>query len=404
MRERSRLTPFRRELFRLIPASGEHLASHPSTAFIWPTENCSIGCAHCNFSSVPRRPGPPSDLCLNPVSLLEWLRDARVRTMVLCGGGEPLDEPEFCREVIHRCSRTPMNFGIYTSGASLAAPCQPREYVRDWHRLTKGDHQGAFWIRLSVDAFHTQRLGTDVLAQWITAVEEIAPAWKLTLRGLRVAGDRSLRELAGRLGAGLHDHSRSSMRLVLPSGRRIVVERMAFVVDGRGTPEVLTRHGLSLPAEDAAELAPWQALVGRPGQLGRPLSRRLTVGRHHVDLEIHADARVHVLEAQAFDNRLSLNSLTWLQMRETYYRDPLIHAVAVGGLPLAAELISAAIKHGVAPRDTVPFSIERIEDARLLDWVTAAATLRLQDEFRYPEAALALARNVLEAQVAGMRG
>lgn len=384
-------TPFRRRLLSEISPAVEHLAPHPTTAFVWPTETCSIGCAHCNFSSVPRRAGVADALVLEPARLLAWLQDAGARTVTLCGGGEPLDEPEFCRDVVRLAAQTPLNVGVYTSGASLLHPQQPDDYVRDWVRLRGDDPGGRFWVRLSFDLFHTRRLGTQVLADWVEAVQRWAPGWRLSLRGLRVVGDPTLHELAGLLGASL-DERTSGGWLVLPSGRRIAVEQMAYIVDGRGSLDVLTRYGLTLPDADTAALEPVRRLVGRSHHLGRPLSRRLTVGPAHVDLEIHADGVVHVLEAQAVDARLSLDSCSWARLRDAYYRDPLLHAVAVGGLPLVATYLQEAIRDGVAPAHTNPFSVEHLEDRDVLDWVTAAAVVDLAPELRYPASVVEVAR------------
>lgn len=397
------LTPFRRELLALIPPALDHLAPEPTTAFVWPTEHCSIGCAHCNFASMPRRPGAPSDRLLDPGRLVRWLLDAGARRVTLCGGGEPLDEPEFCERTVRTASAAGLDFAIYTGGRSLSEPQAPAEYIRAWQRARGTDPAGQFWLRLSLDAFHADRIGTEVVAEWITRCRELVPDWKLTLRTLDVRGDRSLDEVAAHLGGSVRAPGRGSARLDLPDGRSLVVERMSFIVDGRASLDLLARRGLALPEEDAARLAPWQSLVGRTRQLGRALSRRLTVGSRHVDLEIHADAAVHVLESQPYDSRLSLYDWTWAEMRERYYRDPIIHAVAAGGLDLPAELLREAIERGIAGGSTVPFSVERIADARVLDWVSAVAVRRLADAYGYPAAAVELAERLLAEPAVGAR-
>lgn len=376
------MTPFRRSLLALIPPAFDQLAPYPMTAFVWPTENCSVGCAHCNFASLPRRPGVSGDRALEPTQLVAWLAGAGARRLTLCGGGEPLDEPDFCAAAIRCAQDAGLAVAVYTGGRSLSDPRPPEDYIRAWHG------SGEFWLRLSLDAFHADRLGVEVIADWITKCAELAPDWRVTLRTLRVDGDRSVDDLAALLGAT----RRGPGRLDLPSGRTLVVERMAYIVDGRGSLGLLERRGLTLPAEDAARIVPWQRLAGRTRHLGRVLSRRLTVGSRHVDLEIHADATVHVLESQPFDHRLRLTEHSWAAMRDSYYRDPMVHAVAAGGLDLAAELLRAAIESGVADRTTVPFSIERLTDSRVLDAVTASAVPRLADAYDYPSAAVELAK------------
>lgn len=395
-------TPFRRQLLELVPVPEALLAPHPTTAFVWPTEACSVGCAHCSFGSVRRRPGEPSDVRLDPGALVDWLVDARARSVVLCGGGEPLDEPELCRDVVARASRTHLGIGVYTAGASLDRPREPRDVVQEWVDARADDHTGSFSVRLSFDVFHTRRLGTGVLAAWVEAIEELAPAWRLSLRGLRVVGDPTLDELARTLGAHVEERS-TSARLVLRSGRRVPVERMAYIVDGRGSLAVLARHGVALPPQDAAALAPLVRAAGRGDHLGRPLSRRLTVGPAHVDLEIHADTTVHVLESQAPDLRLSFETHPWDAMRAQYYRDPLVHAVAVGGLPLAASFVQDVIDAGAAPRSTMPFSVEHLDDPDVLDRVTALAVVRLAPVLGYPDAVVALARTRTTAPLTGVR-
>jgi hypothetical protein len=389
------LTPFRRELLSLISPERERLAPEPTTAFVWPTEKCSIGCAHCNFGSLPLRAGMTSDVQLDPQLLVQWLVDAGVRTAVLCGGGEPLDEPDFCNEVIRLCGINDMSFAIYTSGSSLRAPSSPAEDIRRWRQLRGTAASASFWIRLSLDAFHADRLGTSVVADWIRKVEELAPEWRVSVRALRILGDNSLAELAGQLGAVVRERGTSSARLDLQSGRSIPVERMAYIVDGRASIELLSRRGLELPATDQAILSSWQSMLGRGRQIGRVISRPLTVGRHRVDLEIHADTAVHVLESQPFDSRLSLKTYNWIEMRDFYYRDPIVHAVSVKGLPLIADYLRQAIHKKIAPKGTVPFSVERINDPDVLDWLTASVTVHLADLFAYPEQALKMAQRRL---------
>jgi hypothetical protein len=48
----------------------------------------------------------------------------------------------------------------------------------------------------------------------------------------------------------------------------------------------------------------------------------------------------------------------------------------------------------------LPFSIERIDDARVLDWLTAAAVLGAEADY-YPPPAVALARARYDREVRG---
>ena len=384
------LTAFRRDLLRTIDPQSAPLAQSPDVAFTWPTYYCTIGCAHCNFASRAARAHEPNR-ALDPWNLTAWLHDAGARTVTLCGGGEPLDTPDFCRSTVEACSHLGLNWGIYTSGASPSLPRDPTAYVEEWLRVRRVDHGGTMSVRLSVDAFHTERLGLGVIANWIGAVTASAPDWRLSLRGLRIVGDDSFRELAALVNGRVIPYGERGLRLLLKDGRRLPIERMAYIIDGRGSLRTLRRRGLELPGPHAAAVNDARKLAGRGHRLGRVLSRRLTVGPKRTDLEIHSDGSVHVLECQPFDHRLTFEDCSWADVRSAYYRDPIIRAVGRGGLEAVAIHIRAAIELGVAPRTTVPYSIERLRDSRTLDWITARLVMAARDEYDESTRALALA-------------
>ena len=376
------LTAFRKSLLSEMPDNPLGIVASPVRGYVWPTFRCSIGCAHCNFSSLPRLERGQRET-IDPVQIADWLAEAKARTLILCGGGEPLDEPEFCERAIRRAGEHSLNVGIYTSGVSLSRPQAVEDYVETW-RAALGSSHAWFALRLSIDTFHAERIGIAHLAEWITVVRRLAPDWRLSLRGLSLDGDMSVSELAGELGADLVPQGKRSVRLNLKDGTGITVERTGFVLDGRASLEQLARRGLRIPAAQGESLASWTRLVGRTRRIGRPLSRRLPVAKTRVDLEIHSDSAVHVLESQAFDLRLSSRSHTWREMTDLYYRDPLIHAVVIAGLALVAQCLREAIESGVADRGTVPFSIEQIRDPALLDRVTAMVVMALETVVPYP--------------------
>jgi pyruvate-formate lyase-activating enzyme len=104
-----------------IDPAAQSLPERPTVAFVWPTNLCSIGCAHCSFAS--RRTGDPSKQLLanHPDHLTEWLAAAGTRKVIICGGGEPLDEPEFITRTISACAMLGLECAIYTSGVSRRA-------------------------------------------------------------------------------------------------------------------------------------------------------------------------------------------------------------------------------------------------------------------------------------------
>lgn len=386
-------------MLALIDPAAQPLPEHPSVAFVWPTELCAVACAHCSFGSRSTGPASTRLLAQHPKELVQWLKRAQAKTFVACGGGEPLDEPEFLLRTIEACAQHNISFEIYTSGASSAGRVSVRQYILAWRGAWshRANPKLKFRVRLSVDSFHQERIGLEPVAEWIREIEALAPEWTLSLRGIRMEGDNSVRELAELVGAGFREISESVATLTMAKGRRVLVERKGFVFDGRGSIRSLERRGLHFTKTDAAVLQPLVETYGRNFPLGRPISARLTVMHHHMDLEIHSDCVVHLLEAQGVDLRLSFLEQSWEEMRSVYYKDPIVHLVAARGLRGVAELIIRALKLGISKSPNMPFSIEKLKDHSTLDWITAQAMLQNQDQFIYPENALRLAHNHLRS-------
>jgi hypothetical protein len=390
-------TMVRQAILELINPAAQSLPERPTAAFVWPTNLCSIGCAHCNFASM--RIGDPTKqlLASQPDHLVDWLAAAGTRKVIICGGGEPLDEPEFITQTISACARMGLQCDVYTSGVSRRKPVSTPESIRQWREAwrprVRQEHR--LGLRFSVDLFHEERIGLEPVLQWLKELERLAPEWKVAIRGIRVEGDGSVERLAARMNAELRTVTPGSAWMVLPNGRRILVQRKGFVFDGRGRPALLARRGLRLDRQDRPIVEELVDEYGVRAALGRPLSARLTLTSRHIELEVHGDGVVHILESSAPDCRLSLFDHTWESMKRTYYRDPILHRVAVGGLPAVATLIRTAHRLGIGSRQTVPYSIELLDDPDVLAWVTATAVLNNGPRFVYNKAVMDLARRYI---------
>lgn len=376
---------FRKEILELINPLAQPLPGQPSVAFVWPTELCSIGCAHCSYSS--KKTGTKQQHLLSdyPQEIVQWLFDAGVKRFVACGGGEPLDEPEFIAQAIATCARLGLDFEIYTSGVSFSKPYSIEEYIKTWqqHWTNRKRPNQRFNVRLSLDAFHEELIGLEPLIKWIEAVKKYAPEWSVSIRSVRLEGDESVNRLAVALNGRLEKKNNDSGWIMLPAGRKILVMWKGFVFEGRGQLKQLNRLRLKLYQEDATIVEPFINKWNTKNELGRPLSLHHAVSFHRIDLEIHADCEVHVLQSQATDLRLNFLDYSWEDIKNRYYRDPLLHSTVEGGLCAIAGLISDCQKAGVASKDNIPFSIEKITDESILAWVTAKAILTNSKQFHY---------------------
>lgn len=315
------LSDFRRDVFSLIEPDAQPLPKSVAVAYVWPTELCSIGCAHCNFASPKKGIEMRRQLADRAEELVQWLSGADCRTLVVCGGGEPLEEPDFITQALIYCARAGINFEIYTSGTSLNREIDIRSLVREWNAIWQKRRTAADLprVRLSVDAFHEEKIGLTPLVTWINAIEQEAASWTIALRGVRLSNDDSLERLSEALQAELTYAHSGLAHLKLPSGRQIRAELKGLVFDGRASLRALAQRGLALASDDAEIISRLTEKHGSSRPLGRPLSARLTVTTRRIDLEVHSDGVVHVLESQASDIRLNLFDFTWAQIRDVYY-------------------------------------------------------------------------------------
>jgi Radical SAM superfamily len=388
---------FRNLALSMIDPAIQLLPSNPSTVYIWPTELCSISCRHCNFASKPDGNLEKQLIAKHPEAVVKWATEAGVSKLIACGGGEPLDQPECIERIIAACAQEGLRFGIYTSGISRQHPKSAVEHISTWKQLWAAricpEHQIS--VRLSVDSFHEERISLDPVLDWITAIENFAPEFNISIRGLRLKNDSSIKRLADRLNADLRQIHQGSASMKLPSGRRIAVELKGFVFDGRGKMRSLKHLGLEFHDNDTAVLNSHMAKYST-NNLGRPLSARLPVTRGRIDLEVRSDGVVYIMESQAIDLRLSLFTNTWEEIKNHYYRDPIMHCVVKGGLPVVAELILAADQLGISSKKPVLFSVNKLTDQVILDWITAKAILLNCEEFIYGDDLKRHARSYLD--------
>ncbi|MEO1702611.1 MAG: radical SAM protein [Pseudomonadota bacterium] len=377
---------FRSKALQNVDPEAQGLPKSPHTVFLWPTQLCSIGCAHCSFGA--RKSGDEAlrRLAHQPDKVVQWLTEAGAARMVICGGGEPLDEPDFIPLAIEQAVKNGIRTEIYTAGISLARPVDVRATITNWRDALNG---ASFHLRLSVDHFHSERVGHSHIAQWVRQTAELVPHWKVSLRGIRVDGDKSIEQIAETLSAEIQQRRPHIGKLVLENGRTIAFERKAFVLDNRGTLALLRRRGLSLPPEEMAQIEDDIDPDNPTKPMGRPFSAPLTVGRRRMDLEIHANGVVNILESQAPDLRRNLFEASWAKIRDAYFRDPIMHLVAKDGLPAVADLIMEGQNRVDVDGTVVPYSIQHLSDPALRGWVTAQAMRACRDTFTYTKTILA---------------
>ena len=122
------------------------------------------------------------------------------------------------------------------------------------------------------------------LVEWIHAIHNLAPDWTVSIRSVRLLGDDSIQMLADELRGKLEKKNNSSGFILLPEGKKIIVQWKGFVFEGRGHFKQLERLGLKLYAEDEAIIAPHRNNWNPRNELGRPLSLHHAVSFSRIDL------------------------------------------------------------------------------------------------------------------------
>lgn len=377
---------FRLKVLQQIDPLLQPLPAFPNTAFVWPTEMCSIGCSHCSYNSQKAGKETGSFLKDYPEEISQWLYNSGVKKIVVCGGGEPLDEPEFLIRTIGECSRLGVEFELYTSGVSVASPSSAKDYIKSWQNICfKNGNHSSLGIRLSIDAFHNERIGLKPIVDWINQLIILSPDWKISIRCLRVEGDNTIYYLSELLNAKVTKENPSKGWLEMPDGKRIPIIWKGFIFEGRGQFEQLNRLGLTIPQEDILIVGDYLNDWKQKMELGRPLSQQLyyAISKRIINLEIRSNCNVHILNSQAQDLRLNFLKYSWPDIKEVYYRDPLLHTISDFGLMGIASLIEQAKENLEYKFHCTPFSLEKIENKEVLSWITAKAICTNSEQFVY---------------------
>ncbi|THA80313.1 radical SAM protein [Streptomyces sp. A0592] len=155
----------RAELLDSLPGYADPGPSTASTCYVWPTDDCAVGCAHCNFASPRSSDSIPRHRIAEDVDrTMEFVNGMGLWKAVLSGGGEPMQEPAFCQEFIARVDSPQLReVELITSGSFATSREDARHgiegLVAAWRGRPAARAAAAFTLRISVDWFHAARIG-----------------------------------------------------------------------------------------------------------------------------------------------------------------------------------------------------------------------------------------------------
>ncbi len=344
----------RQDLLAALPKYAAPGPSAASTCYVWPTDDCAVGCAHCNFAS------PRSSKIFDRYRVaddvdraLELVNGMGLWKAVLSGGGEPMQEPDFCERFISGVDSPQLaEIELITSAAFATSVADATRVLRNLHNAwrTRGPEmtKAKFTVRLSVDWFHAERIGIKPAVHVLHALNE--PEFSdigCYIRSVLLDNDNTIRDLATDLGATLGAIDDYCQLMTLPYGREVLVYYKNLILDGRMTSRRLRSLPVALPKSAQAHV------FGQRFQSpsGKHVPARVYNGPEVVHLDglacvLEASGGIKILEGNHPRRFPSLRDTTsWADALEFLYRDPLTVALVRGGPEGLIELIADRYPH-----------------------------------------------------------
>lgn len=379
----------RQDLLAALPRYTDPGPSHASTCYVWPTDDCSVGCAHCNFASPRSSRAVDRYRVADDVDrVLELVCGMGLWKAVLSGGGEPMEEPDFCERFISGVDSAHLEeIELITSAAFATSVAEATRVLGNLRRAwrTRGPHKAevAFTVRLSVDWFHAKRIGLAPAAHVLQVLN--SPEFSdigCYIRSVLLDNDSTITDLATDLGATLGAIEDYCQTMTLPHGREVLVYYKNLILDGRMTSRRLRSLPVTLP--EAARAHVFGERFRAPS--GRHVPARVYNGPEVVHLDglacvLEASGGIKILEGNHPSRFPSLRHTTsWAEAVEFLYRDPLTVVLVRGGPEQLVELVADHYPH-VRDASITANQLYYLSDRILEDPVVALlATVRAVEE------------------------
>lgn len=344
----------RENLLAALPTYADPGPSFASTCYVWPTDDCSVGCAHCNFAS------PRSSKAFDRYRIaddadraLELVNRMGLWKAVLSGGGEPMEEPDFCERFIADIDSAQLAEIELITSAAFATTKTETARVLDrlhnaWRTRGSGKAEADFTVRLSVDWFHTKRIGIEPPANVLRVLS--SPEYAdvgCYLRSVLLDNDTTITDLANELGATLGAIEDYCQVMTLPNGREVLVYYKNLIFDGRMTSRRLRSLPVGVPKAAQADVFGERFRSAT----GKQVPARVYNGPDVVHLDglacvLEASGGIKILEGNHPHRFPSLRDTTsWAEALEYLYRDPLTVTLVRDGPEGLVELIADHYPH-----------------------------------------------------------
>lgn len=338
----------RRRLIDTLPAVKSAGPRFASTCYVWPTASCSVGCSHCNFAAPPHSRGLDRwRLADDRDRAIDFVNQMGLWKAVLSGGGEPMDEPEFCHHFIANVESPELEeIELITSGGFAASQTAADNIVEQmtasWRSRSGCLSAPSFTIRLSVDWFHARRLGVEPAARIIRSLQRLgASAPRCYIRSVLLERDTTMAELADAVGGTLTELFDYRQEIRFADQEPILVYYKNLIFDGRMNRRKLGGLSVSIAEDARAETFGQRFRNDR----GRHVPARTYNGPtvRHLDglaTVLEDDGGIKILEGHHPERFPTLSRVdSWDAALSELYQDPLTVFLVAEGPEALAELI-----------------------------------------------------------------
>ncbi|SDX92773.1 radical SAM protein [Thermoactinomyces sp. DSM 45892] len=164
-----------------------------SMVVVHPTRHCKVGCTHCIFYSQPKR-GVSADIkdemswtgCNHTI---QFINAANVEYLLIAGGGEPFEKEEVVCHMVEHCFA---NRIVIATNGFWGKTKAVKVLIRLQEILERRNDDVTLVLRLSLDEWHTDRIGNGAIVNIIKAFDEFGKHPHLKLELHTIENDKSI--------------------------------------------------------------------------------------------------------------------------------------------------------------------------------------------------------------------
>jgi 2-hydroxy-3-keto-5-methylthiopentenyl-1-phosphate phosphatase len=169
-----------------IPKEKQNRHQGKSMVVVFLTRFCKVGCTHCIEDEV------SSDGCSK---IVDFINSADVEYVLIAGGGEPFEQEELVYRVVNRSK---VNRIVIVTNGFWGRTIEKASYVIQQLQkiVSNKKEQSTLVLRLSLDQWHTARIGNQVIVNIVNAFDNLIGEnehFKLELH--TIENDKSIDEI-----------------------------------------------------------------------------------------------------------------------------------------------------------------------------------------------------------------